>query len=60
MKDLAVAMEQLKKVMKGLYTPTSQEMTQGKEGAADMWPELVGTNKELGDALKETRTLLGR
>ena len=60
MKDLAVAMEQLKKVMKGLHTPTPQEMAQWKEGVSDMWPELVGTNKELADVLKETRALLGR
>ena len=60
MKDLAVAMEQLKKVMKDLHTPTPQEMAQWKEGVSDMWPELVGTNKELADVLKETRALLGR
>jgi len=60
MKDLAVAMEQLKKVMKGLHTPTPQEMAQWKEGVSDMWPELVGNNKELADALKETRAILGR
>ena len=60
MKDLAVAMEQLKKVMKGLHTPTPQEMAQWREGVADMWPELVGSNKELADALKETRAILGR
>ncbi len=60
MKDLAVNMEELKKKMKGLYTPTPQEMAQWKEGVADMWPQLVGDNKELADALKETRALLGR
>jgi C4-dicarboxylate-binding protein DctP len=60
MKDLTVAMEQLKKVMKGLHTPTPQEMAQWKEGVSDMWPDLVGNNKELADALKETRAILGR
>ena len=37
-----------------------EEMAQWREGIADMWPELVGNNKELTDALKETRALLGR
>jgi hypothetical protein len=60
MQDLTVAMEQLKKVMKGLYTPTPQEMAQWKEGITEMWPQLVGDNKELADALKETRAILGR
>jgi hypothetical protein len=35
-------------------------MAQWREGVADMWPELVGSNKELADALKETRAILGR
>ena len=60
MKELAVNMEELKKRMKGLYTPTPQEMARWREGVADMWPELVGNNKELADALTETRALLGR
>jgi len=60
MQDLAVAREQLKKVMKGLHTPTPQEMAQWKEGMTEMWPQLVGDNKELADALKETRAILGR
>jgi TRAP-type C4-dicarboxylate transport system substrate-binding protein len=58
MKDLAAAMEQLKKVMKELHTPTPQDMAQWREGVADMWPELVGTNQELADTLKETRASL--
>jgi hypothetical protein len=60
MKDLAVNMEELKKKMKELHTPIPQEMVQWKEGVADMWPQLVGDNKELADALKETRAILGR
>ena len=60
MEALAVAMEQLKKVMKGLYKPTPQEMAQWKEGIMEMWPQLVGDNKELAQALKDTRAILGR
>jgi TRAP-type transport system periplasmic protein len=60
LKDLSAAMTELKAKMKGLYTPTAAESAQWKEGVADMWPQLVGTNKELADALKETRGLLGK
>jgi len=45
-------------VMKELHTPTPQDMAQWREGVADMWPELVGTNQELADTLKETRASL--
>ena len=31
-----------------------------KDGMKEMWPELVGNNQELADALKETRSILGR
>jgi len=60
MRDLAVNMEELKKKMKGLYMPTPEETAQWKEGVADMWPQLVGDNKELADTLEETRAILGR
>ena len=60
MQDLAVAREKLKTLMKGLYTPTPQEMAQWKEGITEMWPQLVGDNKELAQALKDTRAILGR
>ncbi len=60
MKELSVAMADLKTKMKGLYTPNAQEAAQWREGVADMWPQLVGNNKELAEALKETRALLGR
>jgi len=60
MEALAVAMEQLKKVMKGLYTTTPQEMAQWREGITELWPQLVGDNKELADALKATRAILGK
>ncbi|HEX2964942.1 MAG TPA: TRAP transporter substrate-binding protein [Syntrophorhabdaceae bacterium] len=52
--------EVLKEKMKGLHTPTAQEMALWKEGVADMWPQLVGNNKELAETLKEARALLGR
>jgi C4-dicarboxylate-binding protein DctP len=60
MKALAESMADLKIKMKGLYTPNAQEMAQWKDGVEEMWPQLVGNNKELADALKETRTILGR
>ena len=60
MKELATSMAELKTKMKGLYTPNAQEMAQWKEGTEEMWPQLVGNNKELIDALKETRAILGR
>lgn len=60
MKELAVHMGELKKKMKGLYTPNAQELAQWKDGMKEMWPQLVGNNKELGEALKETRAILGR
>jgi TRAP-type C4-dicarboxylate transport system substrate-binding protein len=60
MEALVGAMAELKKVMKGLFTPTPQEMAQWREGVTEMWPELVGNNKELADALKETRAILGK
>jgi C4-dicarboxylate-binding protein DctP len=60
MEALKVAMADLKTKMKGLYTPNAQELALWKEGVEEMWPELVGNNKELADALKETRAILGR
>jgi len=60
MEALKVAMADLKTKMKGLYTPNAQELALWKEGVEEMWPELVGSNKELADALKETRAILGR
>jgi C4-dicarboxylate-binding protein DctP len=60
MKELAVAMAELKTKMKGLYSPNAQELAQWKDGVEEMWPQLIGNNKELADALKETRTILGR
>jgi TRAP-type C4-dicarboxylate transport system substrate-binding protein len=60
MKELAGAMADLKTKMKGLYTPNAQELAQWKAGMEEMWPQLVGNNQELADALKETRALLGR
>jgi C4-dicarboxylate-binding protein DctP len=60
MKDLAIAMADLKTKMKGLHTPNAQEMAQWKQGMEEMWPQLVGNNKELAESLKETRAVLGR
>jgi TRAP-type C4-dicarboxylate transport system substrate-binding protein len=60
MEALKVAMADLKTKMKGLHTPNAQELALWKEGVEEMWPELVGSNKELADALKETRAILGR
>ena len=60
MEALKVAMADLKTKMKGLHTPNAQELALWKEGMEEMWPELVGNNKELADALKETRAILGR
>ena len=60
MEALKVAMADLKTKMKGLYTPNAQELALWKEGVEEMWPELVGNNKELAEALKETRAILGR
>jgi TRAP-type C4-dicarboxylate transport system substrate-binding protein len=60
MKELAENMADLKTKMKGLYTPTAQELAQWKDGMQEMWPQLVGNNQELAEALKETRAILGR
>jgi hypothetical protein len=60
MKELAENMADLKIKMKGLYTPNAQELAQWKAGMEEMWPQLVGNNQELADALKETRAILGR
>jgi TRAP-type C4-dicarboxylate transport system substrate-binding protein len=60
MKELEIAMSNLKTKMKGVYTPTAQEMAQWKAGTEEMWPQLVGSNQELAAALKETREILGR
>jgi C4-dicarboxylate-binding protein DctP len=60
MDALKIALADLKTKMKGLYTPNAQELALWKEGVEEMWPELVGNNKELADALKETRAILGR
>ncbi len=60
MKELAIAMADLKTKMKGLYTPNAQELALWKDGMKEMWPQLVGNNKELEEALKETRAILGR
>jgi TRAP-type C4-dicarboxylate transport system substrate-binding protein len=60
MTELAGHMTELKTKMKGLYTPNAQELAQWKDGMKEMWPELVGNNQELAEALKETRAILGR
>jgi len=60
MDALKESMADLKTKMKGLYTPNAQELAQWKDGMEEMWPQLVGNNKELTDALKETRAILGR
>lgn len=60
MDALKINLADLKTKMKGLYTPNAQELALWKEGVEEMWPQLVGDNKELADALKETRAILGR
>ncbi|MBI5440327.1 MAG: TRAP transporter substrate-binding protein DctP [Deltaproteobacteria bacterium] len=59
MKELATHMTELKTKMKGLHTPTAQEMAQWKQGITELWPTLVGDNKDLASALQETRAILG-
>jgi C4-dicarboxylate-binding protein DctP len=60
MKELAINMADLKTKMKGLYTPNAKELALWKAGMQEMWPQLVGNNKELEEALKETRAILKR
>lgn len=60
MAELKTAMADLKTKMKGLYTPNAKELAMWKDGMKEMWPQLVGNNKELEEALKETRAILGR
>jgi TRAP-type C4-dicarboxylate transport system substrate-binding protein len=60
MKELAENMADLKTKMKGLYKPTAQELSQWKAGMEEMWPQLASSNKELEEALKETRAILKR
>jgi C4-dicarboxylate-binding protein DctP len=58
MDALAEAMIKLKANMKGIYTPTAKELAVWKEGVAELWAEQVKGNKDLEDALKETRAIL--